>query len=212
MQQKKRGFERIEKRCAQKIGGIVGLISVSYTHLPKNPLELTKGEKELLRTLQTSFKHSDLLHKHVKFLYSHGGIYKCYNSNLLYHGCIPMNEDGTFDSVMAGNAIYSGRSLMDYFNYQVQNAYFMPEGSVEKQWAMDLMWYLWCGSKSPVFGKNKMTTFEHYFIADKSTHKDCLLYTSGKPLAMGEKAFRPYLVTQIVSGSPGAPPVTPEGR
>ena len=141
---------------------------------PKNPLELTKGEKELLRTLQASFKHSDLLHKHVKFLYSHGGIYKCYNSNLLYHGCIPMKEDGTFDSVMAGNAIYSGRSLMDYFNYQVQNAYFMPEGSVEKQWAMDLMWYLWCGSKSPVFGKNKMTTFEHYFIADKSTHKEVL--------------------------------------
>lgn len=141
---------------------------------PANPLELTSGEKELLRTLKASFKHSSLLHKHVKFLYSHGGIYKCYNSNLLYHGCIPMTEDGSFDTVVAGNAIFSGRSLMDYFNYQIQNAYFMPEGTVEKQWAMDLMWYLWCGSKSPVFGKNKMTTFEHYFIADKSTHKELL--------------------------------------
>lgn len=141
---------------------------------PKNPLELTDGEKELLKTLKASFKHSGRLHKHVKFLYSHGAIYKCYNSNLLYHGCIPMKEDGSFDSIMAGNAIYSGRSLMDYFNYQVQNAYFMPEGTVEKQWAMDLMWYLWCGSKSPVFGKDKMTTFEHYFIADKSTHKETL--------------------------------------
>lgn len=139
-----------------------------------NPLELTDGEKELLKTLKASFKHSGRLHKHVKFLYSHGAIYKCYNSNLLYHGCIPMKADGNFDSVMAGNAIYSGRSLMDYFNYQVQNAYFMPEGSVEKQWAMDLMWYLWCGSKSPVFGKDKMTTFEHYFIADKKTHKETL--------------------------------------
>ena len=141
---------------------------------PANPLELTDGEKELLKTLKASFKHSGRLHKHVKFLYSHGAIYKCYNSNLLYHGCIPMKADGNFDSVMAGNAIYSGRSLMDYFNYQVQNAYFMPEGSVEKQWAMDLMWYLWCGSKSPVFGKDKMTTFEHYFIADKKTHKETL--------------------------------------
>lgn len=141
---------------------------------PANPLELTDGEKELLKTLKASFKHSGRLHKHVKFLYSHGAIYKCYNSNLLYHGCIPMRADGNFDSVMAGNAIYSGRSLMDYFNYQVQNAYFMPEGSVEKQWAMDLMWYLWCGSKSPVFGKDKMTTFEHYFIADKQTHKETL--------------------------------------
>lgn len=141
---------------------------------PANPLELTDGEKELLKTLKASFKHSGRLHKHVKFLYSHGAIYKCYNSNLLYHGCIPMRVDGNFDSVMAGNAIYSGRSLMDYFNYQVQNAYFMPEGSVEKQWAMDLMWYLWCGSKSPVFGKDKMTTFEHYFIADKKTHKETL--------------------------------------
>lgn len=141
---------------------------------PANPLELTDGEKELLKTLKASFKHSGRLHKHVKFLYSHGAIYKCYNSNLLYHGCIPMRADGNFDSVMAGNAIYSGRSLMDYFNYQVQNAYFMPEGSVEKQWAMDLMWYLWCGSKSPVFGKDKMTTFEHYFIADKKTYKETL--------------------------------------
>lgn len=141
---------------------------------PANSLELTDGEKELLKTLKASFKHSGRLHKHVKFLYSHGAIYKCYNSNLLYHGCIPMRADGNFDSVMAGNAIYSGRSLMDYFNYQVQNAYFMPEGSVEKQWAMDLMWYLWCGSKSPVFGKDKMTTFEHYFIADKKTHKETL--------------------------------------
>ena len=66
---------------------------------PKNPLELSRGEKELLRTLQASFKHGELLHKHVRFLYSHGAIYKCYNSNLLYHGCIPMRKDGTFEGL-----------------------------------------------------------------------------------------------------------------
>lgn len=141
---------------------------------PKNPLELTRGEKELLRALSASFKHSELLHRHVKFLYSHGAIYKCYNSNLLYHGCIPMKKDGSFDDLTVKGRAYSGKALMDYLNQEVQNAYFMPEGQPGKEWAVDLMWYLWCGAKSPVFGKDKMTTFEHYFVADKATHKEVM--------------------------------------
>lgn len=141
---------------------------------PKNPLELTKGEKELLRTLSASFKHSEALHRHIKFLYSHGGIYKCCNSNLLYHGCIPMKKDGSFDTLSLGAESYKGKALMDYLNQQVQNAYFLPEGSPQRDWAVDLMWYLWCGAKSPVFGKDKMTTFEHYFVADKTAHKEVL--------------------------------------
>ena len=141
---------------------------------PGNPLELTKGEKALLKTLSASFKHSGLLHRHVRFLYSHGGIYKCYNSNLLYHGCIPMEKDGTFASITVDGETYSGKRLMDYFDKQVQNAYFMPEGAPGKEEAVDLMWYLWCGSKSPVFGKDKITTFEHYFVEDKSTHKETM--------------------------------------
>lgn len=141
---------------------------------PKNPLELTKGEKELLRTLSASFRHSGLLHRHIKFIYSHGGIYKCYNSNLLYHGCIPMKKDGSFDTITIDGETYKGRALMDYLDQQVQNAYFMPEGAPGKVQAVDLMWYLWCGAKSPVFGKDKMTTFEHYFVADKATHKEVM--------------------------------------
>ena len=105
---------------------------------PKNPLELSRGEKELLRTLQASFKHGELLHKHIRFLYSHGAIYKCYNSNLLYHGCIPMKKDGSFDTITMNGVSYGGKALMDFFNQQVQNAYFMPEGTPGKEQAMDI--------------------------------------------------------------------------
>ena len=139
---------------------------------PKDPLKLDKEEEELLHTLQLSFKHNELLHRHIRFLYSHGSMYKCYNSNLLYHGCIPMKEDGSFDELVMDGKAYSGRALMDYVDRKVQNAYFMPEDSRESEDARDFMWYLWCGAKSPVFGKGKMTTFEHYFIEDPATHKE----------------------------------------
>ena len=139
---------------------------------PEAPLKLTREEEELLHTLQMSFQHNTLLHKHVKFLYSHGSMYKCCNSNLLYHGCIPMKRDGSFDAVTFGEEEYSGKALLDYVDKMAQDAYFLQEGAKGKNDARDFMWYLWCGSKSPVFGKDKMTTFEHYFIEDKSAHKE----------------------------------------
>lgn len=139
---------------------------------PADPLKLNKEEEELLHTLQLSFKHNELLHKHVRFLYSHGSMYKCYNSNLLYHGCIPMREDGTFDEIVMDHQAYSGRALMDYVDRKVQNAYFMPEDTPESQDARDFMWYLWCGAKSPVYGKGKMTTFEHYFTEDPESRRE----------------------------------------
>lgn len=137
-----------------------------------NPLKLSKEEEELLHTLVLSFKHSGLLHKHIRYLYSHGAMYKCYNSNLMYHGCIPMAEDGRFLEMDCGGRMLSGRALMDYIGDQIHKAYFLPENDPEKDNARDLMWYLWCGAKSPVFGKDKMTTFEHLFVEDKMTHKE----------------------------------------
>ena len=128
---------------------------------PRHPLKLTAEEEALLHTLILSFKHSELLHKHIKFLYSHGGMYKCYNGNLLYHGCIPMAQDGTFEKMIFDGEPCSGKSLMDHIDQRIQNAYFLPEDTKEKEDAKDFMWYLWCGAKSPVFGKDKMTTFEH---------------------------------------------------
>lgn len=138
----------------------------------KDPLKLSKAEEELLNTLMMSFRHSDLLHKHIRFLYSHGALYKCCNSNLLYHGCIPMRADGTFEAMACDGEQLSGKALMDYISSQVHKAYFLEGESAEKAQARDFMWYLWCGAKSPVFGKDKMTTFEHYFVADKLTHKE----------------------------------------
>lgn len=140
----------------------------------KDPLKLSEDEKELLHTLSLSFRHSDLLHKHVKFLYSHGALYKSYNKNLLYHGCIPMKKDGSFDTMVFDGVSRSGKSLMDYVDRKIQNAYFLKEESKEKDDARDFMWYLWCGEKSPVYGKDKMTTFEHYFVADAETHKETM--------------------------------------
>ena len=140
----------------------------------EDPLKLSEDEVELLHTLSMSFRHSDLLHKHVKFLYSHGALYKSYNKNLLYHGCIPMKKDGSFDTMVFNGVSYSGKSLMDFVDRMIQNAYFLKGESKEKEDARDFMWYLWCGEKSPVYGKDKMTTFEHYFVADAATHKETM--------------------------------------
>lgn len=139
---------------------------------PADPLRLTPEEEELLYTLALSFRHSELLHRHIKFLYSHGSMYKCYNSNLLYHGCIPMKRDGSFDEMVIDGVAYAGKALLDFIDQRVQKAYFLPEHDPEKEKCRDFMWYLWCGAKSPVFGKDKMSTFEHYFVEDKATHKE----------------------------------------
>ena len=132
---------------------------------PADPLSLTAEEEELMRALELSFCHNTLLHKHIKFLYSNGSMYKCCNSNLLYHGCIPMTEDGKFDTIRADGREIGGRELMDFIDKRVQNAYFLSEDAEEKNVSRDFMWYLWNGRKSPVFGKDRIRTFEHYFLS-----------------------------------------------
>ena len=139
---------------------------------PKDPLKLTKEEEELIHNLCMSFKHSSTLHRHIRFIYSHGGMYKCCNSNLLYHGCIPMKENGEFDELNLNGIIYSGKRLLDYIEDAVKMAYFLPEDDASKEWYQDFMWYLWCGPKSPVYGKDNMATFEGYFVADKTVAKE----------------------------------------
>ncbi len=136
---------------------------------PKDPYKLTDSEEELMRTLRLSFVHSQLLIKHVKFLYSHGAMYRSVNNNLLYHGCIPMDESGNFMSMTTKDGSYSGKELMDYLNIKIHDAFFldMRDDPEKKQDAVDMMWYLWCGPKSPLFGKDKITTFEHLFLRNE---------------------------------------------
>lgn len=141
---------------------------------PADPLRLTDEEEELLHTLELSFRHNARLHEHVRFLYSNGSMYKCCNSNLLYHGCIPMTENREFDGLMVGGKMYRGKELMDFTDTQVKNAYFLPEDAPEKEACRDFMWYLWNGAKSPVFGKDKNRSFEHYFIEDPEVMRETM--------------------------------------
>lgn len=139
---------------------------------PADPYKLTEDEESLLDALEASFHQSEKLQAHIKFLYSHGALYKVINGNLMYHGCIPMDEDGNFEKCTVNGFTASGKEYMDYLDAQVRKAYFDPDESEEIGRSGDLMWYLWLGSKSPLFGKDQMTTFERCFVADKKTHKE----------------------------------------
>lgn len=139
---------------------------------PISPFELTSDEKKLIDKLQSSFINSDKLQKHVLFLFNKGKIYLTFNSNLLFHGCIPLNKDKTFKSMIIDGQEYKGKKLLDKFDSLAREGYFSNRGSAEKVYGIDIMWYLWTGSCSSLFGKEDMTTFERYFINDKTTHKE----------------------------------------
>ncbi len=139
---------------------------------PDNPYELTEAETELMDKLRTSFLHSQKLQEHIRFLYRRGSMYLVYNSNLLYHGCIPMNEQGDFSELELFGEKVSGKTLLDKCDSIARSAYFSAKGSEEKLYSTDFMWYLWCGVMSPLYGKNKMTSFERYFVAENDTHTE----------------------------------------
>lgn len=139
---------------------------------PKDPYKFTPDEEDLMNRLEASFVQSEKLHEHIRFLFSHGALYTISNNNLMFHGCLPMTADGDFEEVTINGASYKGKALMDYLDEQVRLAYFTPKESDETGRSGDLMWYLWLGSKSPLFGKDQMTTLERCFIADKATHKE----------------------------------------
>lgn len=139
---------------------------------PENPYELTAEEKDVLKALEASFIQSEKLQTHIRFLYSHGALYTVVNGNLLYHGCIPLDENGNFEKCTVNGVTTSGKAYMDYLDDQVRKAYFNPSESEETGRSGDLMWYLWLGKKSPLFGKDQMTTFERCFVEDKATHKE----------------------------------------
>ena len=139
---------------------------------PANPYALTVGEEEVMNTLAASIIHSEKLQKHIRFLFSHGALYKCINGNLLFHGCIPMDEEGEFLDVEIYGAKLRGKALMDHLDEQIRLSYFYPETIKEFGEAGDIMWYLWLAKDSPLFGKEKMTTFERLFIEDKAAHKE----------------------------------------
>ena len=137
-----------------------------------NPYELSAEEKDLMNYLRKAFLHSKRLQKHIKFLYDKGNLYKCFNGNLLLHGCVPLNKDGSFLEFNIGGKKRSGKEFLDYAEKVARDAYFAKEGSFEKEFGQDMLWFLWCGKDSPLFGKRKMTTYERLFIDDKSTWEE----------------------------------------
>lgn len=137
---------------------------------PQNPYKLTPEERELIEKLKSYFMSSEKYNKHVRFLFSNGSLYTTFNSNLLYHGCIPLNEDGTFRTVKIGEHEYKGKDLLDNLDMLAREAYFSKDDMDSEENKADLMWYLWCGASSPLFGKDRMTVFEQYFVEEKETH------------------------------------------
>ncbi|MCU6762505.1 fructose-1,6-bisphosphatase [Brotonthovivens ammoniilytica] len=138
---------------------------------PKNPYQLTAEEKDVVDRLRASFLNSERLQKHTRFLFTKGSFYKVYNGNLLYHGCVPLNEDGSFKEVEIYGKKYSGKALYDILEHYARKGYYSLN-PVEKEKGRDIMWFIWKNKNSPVFGKAKMTTFERYFILDKKTHEE----------------------------------------
>lgn len=184
-------FNMENRRLLDKIDYAAGTISIAGkdylltdTHFPtinpKSPYTLTPEESEVIHRLVSGFVNSEKLQEHVAFLYSKGSMYLRYNGNLIYHGCIPLDDDGSFEKLLIAGKTYSGRSLLDQFDRFARKAYSQPDGSEIKKNALDYVWYLWTGETSPLFGKKAMTTFERYFIEDKTTHyeKECLLSTA----------------------------------
>ena len=139
---------------------------------PNNPYELTPEEHALMHTLEASFVKSSKLQNHIRYILSRGDLYKCVNGNLLYHGCIPMTEEGEFKVCELNGTKSSGKKYFDLIDSEVRRAFYEYDTDKERAINCDVMWYLWLSEDSPLFGKDQMTTFERCFIADKKTHKE----------------------------------------
>ena len=139
---------------------------------PENPFELTEGEKLVMDKIKSSFVNSDKLQEHTRFLFSKGSVYTVCNSNLLFHGGVPMNEDGSLKEVEFMGEKYKGREYFDAVERAIRQGYFNKPHTDVKRRCMDIIWYMWCGEDSPLFGKQRMTTFEQYFVSDKKAHHE----------------------------------------
>jgi len=135
---------------------------------PSDPYTLSPEEDTVIRQMTSSFQRSEKLQRHVRFLYSKGGLYKVYNGNLMFHGCIPMTREGELQEFTISGEPLSGRAFLDYAETTARRAYYDKPGSPERQFGMDFLWFLWAGRNSPIFGRDRMTTFERRLILDES--------------------------------------------
>jgi fructose-1,6-bisphosphatase-3 len=139
---------------------------------PDDPYKLTPAELEILEGVTRSFETSEKLRRHIACFLNHGSLYLVRNSNLLFHGSVPMNPDGSFREMMIQGKPYAGKKLFDKIDQMVRNAYYTREETPRRQAGQDFIWYLWCGPVAPTFDKDRMATFERYFVADKEPQKE----------------------------------------
>lgn len=138
---------------------------------PKNPYVLSEQEEVVMERLEQAFLNCEKMQKHMRFMLNKGSLYKVYNANLLYHGAVPLNKDGSLRSVSIYGEMYAGKALYDVLDSYVRKGFFALDEK-ERERGKNLMWYIWTGPDSPLFGKDKMATFERYFLAEKETHKE----------------------------------------
>ena len=138
---------------------------------PKKPFELTEEETAIMERLVTAFTDCEKLQQHMMLLLNKGGLYKTFNGNLLYHGCVPLNDDGSLMTVEIYGKKYKGKALYDVLDTYVRKAFFALN-PVEREKGKDILWYIWSGPGSPLFGKSKMATLERYFLKEPETHKE----------------------------------------
>ncbi|MEG1930395.1 MAG: fructose-1,6-bisphosphatase [Anaerovorax sp.] len=189
-----------------------------------DPYKLSTEERNVMGKIRRSFLNSGRLQKHIGFLYSQGSLYLRCNSNLLYHGCIPMNSDESFTESNVGGKTYKGKAYCDAADSMARKAFNARFDLDEKNDARDYMWYLWCGPDSPLFGKEKMATFERYFIEDKTPHKENknTYYKVQEKVDVCEKIMKEFgldpSISHIINGhvpvkmKTGENPVKAEGK
>jgi len=160
--------------------GVVNIDGTEYPMLdtlfptidPKHPDVLTEEEQAVMEKLKLSFVNSQRLQEHTRFLFSNGSTYLIHDGNLLYHGCIAMDDDGEFRGFNVDGKTFAGKSFLDRVDRLARQGYFATDNPAVKQYGMDAMWFMWCAPQSPLFGKEKMATFERYFLAEKATHTE----------------------------------------
>ena len=158
---KKRGTVRLGEKKYK-------LRDCDFPTIKDDPYSLTNEEAAVMENLRVAFMRSERLNRQVKFLFEKGGMYTVYNNNLLYHGCIPMDEDGGFLALKAAEGKH-GKALMDYCDKKARSGYFAKTGTAQRQAGKDFLWFLWCGKDSPLCARKKIATFERLLIEDKET-------------------------------------------
>lgn len=159
-----------EKGTIKLDGNEYKLLDTNFPTInPEHPYELSPEEEDVMERLERAFTGCEKLQEHMRFLLSKGSLYKVHNNNLLYHGCVPLNEDGSLKEVELFGKKFKGRSLYDALDRYVRKGFFAVD-SEDWENGKDIMWYIWLNPNSPLFGKDKMATFERYFLAEKETH------------------------------------------